>query len=1160
MDMAAYQECVRNFAEQKYNQCVQRALAILDSDVDLELLQIVLISLQRLGKLELVERIGRDGLRVSIDKPWERSLLQLTLGQVSWPDVVFQAADSRQRCQAYYYAGERNLTVGAREPAIQAFLACQTTGADCLESELAQSALRLLSAHGTQFPEDEFEVERVRIMHEGISGEVKVLTPKGSLPFFTPYSEAHLGKWLNTSASAQDGWVVHEEPEQRLSPNFEVIPEEPTLPRAQYETLRVFISSTFRDMHSEREILVKKVFPQLRQFCAERWLDLIEVDLRWGIPEERRDVLPICLAELENSQYFVALLGNRYGSVPDISKDTLGKHPWLADYKNRSVTELEIVYRLHCSPDTVRRSFFYFRDPQADSRKQLTKEPEGTDLGILRQENLKERIMESGCPVYKNYTSPDSIGQQILNDLTEAIGRDYPINRIQDSVLAERIEHEAVATAHLRGFVPRQGYTERLNQLLRTSEKPIVVVGNAGSGKSALLANWTREHRKDNPDDIVVEHYIGATTKSAAWAEIVRRWIAELRHRYRFDPRLARYYEVSDEVVELGKLLNAFHNHLFLAMRLPQQRLIFVLDGLDKLEDSTDESLWWLPEEFSSNIKLLLSARPGPSVACARDRGWVVEGLEEFTLEELSEAAPVYLRQYGKELSKQHIERLVAASQARQPLYLRVVLNELRLFGSHEELDKCLARHLEASDLLALYRSVFRRWQSDYNQPLYPNLVEDALSLLAFSRNGLTEYEWLELLRGRRDALPRIVWAPLFLTLQAHLINKSGLWCFAQEVLNHAVTRTFVPTEEDQYRVHRRLADYFARSDPVDRKLSEMPWHLQMCQDWVQLKQCLSDLDLTERFWLEGRVDELLSYWNALGSASSMVAAYHEALKQDEAIGIKPERLAANYIQLADIFIFVGQLEDAESFYRKALRIGYADLGPDHPSIAGVQDRLGQLLVRLGKPVQAEELLRKVLHAKEMALGPIHISLSATLLALGEAFEAQRRWTEAERCYERALELCHFLHGELHSNTALCAVKLGVILFHRGQTDRAEEFCKRAIIINKQLPHADNPTAWRAMDVLAEIHLRKERYAKAEALYQGILDRRREIIGLEDTSVAMTLSRLGLVKALQGDLANGTKLCQEALDICHRTVGSDHPVTLEIASVITALPTRSPVD
>ena len=60
--------------------------------------------------------------------------------------------------------------------------------------------------------------------------------------------------------------------------------------------IRVFVSSTFRDMQTERDELVLKIFPQLRRLCEERGVTWGEIDLRWGITEEqseRGEVLPI---------------------------------------------------------------------------------------------------------------------------------------------------------------------------------------------------------------------------------------------------------------------------------------------------------------------------------------------------------------------------------------------------------------------------------------------------------------------------------------------------------------------------------------------------------------------------------------------------------------------------------------------------------------------------------------------------------------------------------------------------------------------------------------------------------------------------------------------------------------------------------------------------
>ena len=82
-------------------------------------------------------------------------------------------------------------------------------------------------------------------------------------------------------------------------------------------TIRVFLSSTFRDFGEERDLLVRRVFPSLCARLKDRCVDLVDVDLRWGITAqeaERGEVLPICLAEIDRARpYFIGMLGERYG-------------------------------------------------------------------------------------------------------------------------------------------------------------------------------------------------------------------------------------------------------------------------------------------------------------------------------------------------------------------------------------------------------------------------------------------------------------------------------------------------------------------------------------------------------------------------------------------------------------------------------------------------------------------------------------------------------------------------------------------------------------------------------------------------------------------------------------------------------------------------------
>ena len=76
--------------------------------------------------------------------------------------------------------------------------------------------------------------------------------------------------------------------------------------------IRIFVSCTFRVFNQERELLVRETFSKLRRRAHERDIELVGIDLRWGItPEqsETREVLPICLAEIDRCRpYFIGLL------------------------------------------------------------------------------------------------------------------------------------------------------------------------------------------------------------------------------------------------------------------------------------------------------------------------------------------------------------------------------------------------------------------------------------------------------------------------------------------------------------------------------------------------------------------------------------------------------------------------------------------------------------------------------------------------------------------------------------------------------------------------------------------------------------------------------------------------------------------------------------
>lgn len=106
--------------------------------------------------------------------------------------------------------------------------------------------------------------------------------------------------------------------------------------------VKIFISSTFREMISERDEIQQIVFSKIRFWARRLGISVLPIDLRWGITE--RDIEEGKLARQcedairECAPYFIALLGNSYGSD---SKAVLGDVE--RGYYGKSVTDYEIT-------------------------------------------------------------------------------------------------------------------------------------------------------------------------------------------------------------------------------------------------------------------------------------------------------------------------------------------------------------------------------------------------------------------------------------------------------------------------------------------------------------------------------------------------------------------------------------------------------------------------------------------------------------------------------------------------------------------------------------------------------------------------------------------------------------------------------------------------
>ena len=211
--------------------------------------------------------------------------------------------------------------------------------------------------------------------------------------------------------------------------------------------IRVFVSSTFKDCHGERDILQRITVPRLQAWCIRlRPEPLIFncLDLRWGVTQQQSQsgaVLQICLEEIDRCRpFFIGIMTNRYGwhntyilrgkvgheDTSDIlyretMEIAMQPFPWIESYDDRSATELEIRHGALRHADIMRhRAFFYYREKDFDHTAE-----EETRNAKERLQLLKEEIKQEGFPV-RCYKTLTEFAGYVEEDLKGLIQEDFP--------------------------------------------------------------------------------------------------------------------------------------------------------------------------------------------------------------------------------------------------------------------------------------------------------------------------------------------------------------------------------------------------------------------------------------------------------------------------------------------------------------------------------------------------------------------------------------------------------------------------------------------------------------------------------------------------------------------------------------------------------------
>lgn len=325
----------------------------------------------------------------------------------------------------------------------------------------------------------------------------------------------------------------------------------------KFRRYNVFISSTFKDMDFERDIIKFKIIPRINQELKNYNVELTAIDLRVGINTKNlsevkatQKILDICAQSIDNSRpFFIGLIGARYGWIPSDEEwnkfiRRLPKEYQLSmqETRGKSVTEIEIMYGAlnQYSLDNSNVMFFMrnfdsYKDIPAEYLdKYVDNDPEKLDkLNVLKQRIYDTLNTKGGdndyvvpyslrwnneCNDFDDENSEfEELAYQLImhHVVSEIEENDYEYNwQIEKDIALSTLE------AKLSGICTELPFYE--NRMENT-----LFVGDVGSGRSTLLAYQYKLY-KEQTDDICLVACLNKSIKLLYPRYLLTMWSLEL--------------------------------------------------------------------------------------------------------------------------------------------------------------------------------------------------------------------------------------------------------------------------------------------------------------------------------------------------------------------------------------------------------------------------------------------------------------------------------------------------------------------------------------------------------------------------------------------------------------------------------------------------------
>ena len=544
----------------------------------------------------------------------------------------------------------------------------------------------------------------------------------------------------------------------------------------------------------------------------------------------------------------------------------------------------------------------------------------------------------------------------------------------------------------------------------------------------------------------------------------------------------------------------------------------------------------WLPDFIPANVRLIVSTTTESlPLTQLRERKWNELELQPLTEEQREAIAQGFLKRFRKSLSASDLHTLSANPKSSSPLFLRTVLEELRIFGHHQSLHDTLSDYLASADERELFQKVLARMERDHGE----SAVRNVMTAIWASRQGLSEAELMEI-----TGFPRMALSEMMIAMEYHLMQREGFHTFFHNYLREAIERRYVPQDDAKKAAHTKLGDYFSTREYGHRRTDEEPWQWQSARDAEKFKACITDITMLDMLLDESHRQQLNAYWLYLQDKHPLAETYHAAMEDFARSGPAEKYFADVSAKLGNALVAASIYKEAEVQLMVALDLRKKLFGAHDLSTAESMNDLATLFYHTEKFVDAEKLLQDSIAVREKIIDLNDPKIALNLNDLGTIYYSVGNLDEAEKCFRDALGRYRNYFMRDNEDTASTLSNIGSVLVGKKKYNEAIPFFTNSIEMYERLNGKRDAKLIPPMSNLALTFVKTEEKEKAEELYLRVLNLSISIYGENHYSVGGCYSNLGVFYATWGQHEKAIQMHNKALEIRLKLFGENHSHTI----------------